>query len=64
MAIRTYDNHRTTVKKNYSITLVKDGKVTLFTIIVLVIETSAIKYYTGKERVGQVGIHSQEAELG
>lgn len=64
MAIRTYDNHRTTVKKNYSITLVKDGKVTLFTIIVLVIETSAIKYYTVKERVGQVGIHSQEAELG
>ena len=52
------------LKKNYSITLVKDGKVTLFTIIVLVIETSAIKYYTVKERVGQVGIHSQEAELG
>lgn len=36
--------------KKYSITFVKDGKVALFTIIVLVIETSSIKYYTGKER--------------
>ena len=35
------------LKKNYSITLVKDGKVTLFTIIVLVIETSVIFYCTG-----------------